>query len=302
MRFSIILGLAGIASAIPAPATAPAATDNLFIQPLGYVELPESAKQNMIIPEVVTLKLEDLTSALVTSEALPSYFANDTSLEKRGIIGTDNRAEKNSLEYPWSAIGRIVRTDGAIGTAVLVGSRIIVTARHLIGSNVGYTFSPDFWNTDRFTTAQVTTIIYIEAGFTDPVGSCTNLDTDWAVMILDNPLGNTQGYFGLKAWDNSLAGQATLFTAGYPGDLGNTYRMYAQSGISGSWYGNCPNHDTIETDADAAGGQSGSPLWQLDGSSRYLFGVLAVTGPEHTYAAGGQSFLTAVANARTQYP
>lgn len=58
------------------------------------------------------------------------------------------------------------------------------------------------------------------------------------------------------------------------------------------------------TDADAATGQSGGPLWLLPEADgvRYLYGVISSGSATWSAYAGGQAFVNVVANARRDFP
>lgn len=106
---------------------------------------------------------------------------------------------------------------------------------------------------------------------------------DWAVVTLDRTVGNFTGWMGRKTADplNSIY-TGTLHTAGYPGDLDSGYSMYYDSDVGEDadnyfhWYW-----------MDSAQGQSGGPVWQYDGESRYILSINAYEYENGTYANFG---------------
>jgi V8-like Glu-specific endopeptidase len=139
----------------------------------------------------------------------------------------------------------------------------------------------------------------------DETGQCHTRD-DWAIMILDARLGDARGYFGAQVIDPSLEGQQNTYTLGYPGDHGAT-QPYMQNSITVRPMGttvnaDCDAYGPLVTDADVIPGQSGSPLWWKDAAmNRYQLGVLVSGTATDTFAAGGPSWVNAIANARANF-
>jgi len=198
-----------------------------------------------------------------------------------------------------------------------VGPRHVATARHCFLKWQGQLpatikFQPNYFDTERRGHANVVTRIHIPLdGEVGGIGGsiCTDRD-DWAVGILDSRLGDTYGFLTPRAFVASELNQPSFYTLGYPGDLNSAAaRMYRQEGIS--FINNTSTCDTANplllTTADAAGGQSGSPMWKLENNVRYHYGVISggiFQGANYlgTYIAGGQAWVTAVAGARSNYP
>ncbi|MFB3890015.1 MAG: CARDB domain-containing protein [Candidatus Bathyarchaeia archaeon] len=99
---------------------------------------------------------------------------------------------------------------------------------------------------------------------------------DWAVCTLDRCVGDYTGWMGRITADpsNSIY-TGILNTAGYPGDKDSGERMYFDSD-----YGRTANEYNHWYYMDTFGGQSGSPVWYYDGSSRY-------TATVHAYSDDG---------------
>lgn len=171
-------------------------------------------------------------------------------------------------------------------------------------TSVSVRFSPNFYDTERAGGAYVTTIISLE-GYSVEHDNPTSCDwkEDWAVFILDSPLGNTQGYLGAKLIDDSLTGKPIFFNYGYPGDLANGARPYRSAGstVQPSPYG-CDAYGPYITDTDVAGGQSGGPFWQYEGDSRYLYAVCSGTSAANSIFSGGNNLLNAILSARNDFP
>jgi len=197
-----------------------------------------------------------------------------------------------------------------------VGPRHVATARHCFLKWQGQLpatikFQPNYFDTERRGHANVVTRIHIPVDGEVPGGAgiCTDR-YDWAIGILDSRLGDTYGFLTPRALVASELNQPSFYTLGYPSDLNSAVkRMYRQEGISFINNTDCDAANPVQlTTADAAGGQSGSPMWKLENNVRYHYGVISggiFEGNGNyrgTYIAGGQAWVNAVAGARSNYP
>lgn len=232
---------------------------------------------------------------------------------KRAIIGTDDRVLWEYTGYPFEAVGRVILSNGVLCSGSLVGPRLISTAKHCVaeaGSGITYRYDPSFDIVERFETAAVTTILTV-AEAADISGQCHTRD-DWAIMVLDKPIGNDHGYFGAQVITSELQGTTGGYALGYPADksssTGAGTQPYFQSVITIRPMGttvnaDCDAYGPVVTDTDVIGGQSGSPLWVKDATdSRYQLGVLVSGTATDTFAAGGPSWVNAIINMRAAYP
>ncbi|MHA1385703.1 MAG: trypsin-like serine peptidase, partial [Candidatus Helarchaeota archaeon] len=92
---------------------------------------------------------------------------------------------------------------------------------------------------------------------------------DLAVLNLDSDIGLTTGWMGIKTADpSSQIYTGTLNTAGYPADLDGGLNLYSDSdnGRIATEYRHWYYMDTM-------GGQSGSPVWEYNGTHRYILTV-----------------------------
>jgi len=97
---------------------------------------------------------------------------------------------------------------------------------------------------------------------------------DIAWCKLDRNLGDYTGWMGRLTADPGWGGYTGILnTAGYPGDKDGAVRMYFDSD-----YGTYANENNIWFLMDSWNGQSGSPVWHYDGTSRYIVGNVAYHG------------------------
>lgn len=204
--------------------------------------------------------------------------SNDSKMEV--IIGTDNRTRINpTTSYPWRAICRLrIKSKSGkeyLGTGWFIGPGTVVTAGHCV-----YLHADGGW-------AASIEVIPGANELSRPYGSVTssnlksvtgwtvskNRNNDYGAIILPSnaKLGNRVGWFGFCVKDNAFIKSKVLNLSGYPGDKyiggwGNTQWFHSLKPKSIS-------DRVITYDIDTMGGQSGSPVWYLDGTSRYAVGI-----------------------------
>jgi V8-like Glu-specific endopeptidase len=234
----------------------------------------------------------------------PFIPPTDPTNDKRFIVGVDDRRYNGDTNYPWSAIGRIVTSEGWWCSAALVGSRHVLTAQHCLPSPQGsITFYPSYDIAPRLGQSPVTNILATGWVFDGP---CENKN-DWAVLILQDRLGDTNGWLGSRYPDVSKFDQPIFEHQGYPEDKEGGQRPYYQGGtkVRSDISLECDATGPLITDNDVQGGQSGGPLWTKYADGPYIWGVcvISVTSSEDTFAgfASGDLMVDTIANARSAY-
>lgn len=148
----------------------------------------------------------------------------------RAIVNEDDRTPVLSRRYPWSAIGRLdwIDADGAVlgvCTGTLIGPRLVLTNAHCLldeetdqPTTLSVIFRPNLIQGRADETASVIAYEYGESPFTG------NQTEDWALLTLDQPLGETYGYLGWRTVDftdaTTLAeADGQISVVGYSGDF-----------------------------------------------------------------------------------
>ncbi|KAH8887273.1 trypsin-like serine protease [Thozetella sp. PMI_491] len=267
------------------------------------------AAANAPKPEIIQFSPEEFSIWAANAPPAPTLnFTGADQLEKRDtIIGKDDRYYQSSSSYPYSAIGRmyISSSDGGfLCSGTLVGPRLMASARHCIHDGASYQFSPGYKKGNVYPTAVATRIVSLAHDNTP--GVCDNKN-DWALYVLDKPIGLDRGYLGVgnyEADEAAVSGQPIFYSAGYPGDRDNAELLYMSDSRTTSLgeRNRCSNVGCILGDADTAGGMSGGPLWRKLNDQRFLYGTLFGGTADYSAWAYGPSFIKAVQNLNAQYP
>jgi V8-like Glu-specific endopeptidase len=165
-------------------------------------------------------------------------------------------------------------------------------------------FQPNYYDGERLGSAYATVVYHIptNAEPSTPSADPCFWKEDWAIMILDQRLGDKYGYLGAKIVANDQLNRAMFFNFGYPGDKSNTVRPWRQEQITIRGNSRCEATGPMDTDADIAGGNSGGPLWLLENGSRYQYAMCSAGGADVSIHSGGNNWLNAVINLRKDQP
>ncbi len=222
-------------------------------------------------------------------------------------FGYDDRQRVDTARYPWSAIGEVSFRDGSSCTASLVAEDVAITAAHCFFTD-GNPVQPTVFRAGRDGNrhAASANVIrhFLAADFNYLIWSQTNQleNSDWAFMVLDQPIGRTAGTLGVyemgpadmeRATGNSWH---TVYQAGYSWD--------APTRMTGNIDCNVVqvrNNGTIFHECDTTRGDSGSPIFiEIDGD----FFIIAIDsqfyvtsgGPSRYLAVDSRSFGSALNN------
>lgn len=186
-------------------------------------------------------------------------------------FGRDDRVRLETTTLPGLAIGRL--ETGC--TAVMVGKSLALTAAHCVydteskslKSNLNY-LNLAYENGRSKYQVRVSAVWL---GTTTPVKL---RGSDWAVLMLDSPIGDKTGWFGVSSGITEEMFPYTVNLAGYATDKegGNSPYMHA----------NCYIHKVDEAerllhDCDAATGTSGGPIFIQSTDGPF---VVAITAAE----------------------
>lgn len=242
------------------------------------------------------IKIEDAGKLNLLGNSKPFKPANLQQSEKpyppdRAIIGWDDRIPMISREYPWSTIGRVQGTTTDLKnyhcTGTLISENLVLTNAHCVIDprtnqlSREIQFFPNLINgvvPNRRDIAVVERVIY----GTDFTGDeLSNQINDWAVMVIDKPLGRKYGYLGWQSLPTAsfLKNQDKLFFVGYSGDFPDTSKkgyefLSAGQGWTASYQAGCgivqEKQGVLFHNCDTTGGSSGGALIGLIGGEPYI--------------------------------
>jgi V8-like Glu-specific endopeptidase len=235
---------------------------------------------------------------------------NGRTVRPLWVFGSDDRQLYRDASYPWGCIGLISNSDGYTGSGVLVGKNIVATAGHMVPWNSGnggwMKFVPaDYLGMGSLYGQSVYSYALEAKGYnlnTDALGY------DWAILKLDQPLGEMIGYMGYNGYSGDWEDQNLWTVVGYP------------SGVGPFWQGGVSINDDDEDSnggqelesetADITSGNSGGPIFAWWGGDPRLIGV--VSSEETEYAppfssrqdnvfAGGEGLYNLIAWGRSNW-
>jgi V8-like Glu-specific endopeptidase len=235
----------------------------------------------------------------VSASAKPkrARFAPPHQVKHRGqqldphiIWGDEDRRTYNDLTYPWGCVCRITNAAGKVGSGSIIGPRHILTASHVID-----------WSTDRPEKIEVhltgnvaaatvfDTVVY---AFTQIQGdpTYTTLDEDYAVMVVNERLGDRFGWLGAKVYNSDWDDDNIWETMGYPTDIaGGTFPIFEMDKNLDEDEFDYGSGRAMTTSADMMKGQSGSPMFSMwpDGIA-YAVAVMSSYG--QVFASGNENW------------
>ncbi len=251
-----------------------------------------------LAPEQAQAEGRRIRSVTHNLDSGQSLILPDPDSSDRTVFGDDERPDlqiANLTELPFSAMGKLyVEFDGKSSscTATMISRNVILTAAHCVYNKYysGWAKSARFFpaydhGESVFSSAYVQQMNlpaqYLRKSGTD--GSTIPwkaIPFDFAVMVLDTPLGESTGWLNLKKL-NSFTGKFVSI-AGYPGDLENAEALFGSFGFilgSMSQYSNLILKHRIDTYK----GQSGAAL--LAGKNK-IVGVVSADDYSYNYAVG----------------
>jgi hypothetical protein len=228
------------------------------------------------------------------------------------VYPPDERSVLTDTSWPWVLVGKVTNSDGKAGSGVLVGDRILLTARHVApwvgipSGNWWMKFAPHAWDgTEPFGSSFVTEIRY-------PTHS--DLAHDYLVARLAEPLGQQLGYFGAEEYDDDWEDLAVWASVGYAGDIAGGQRPTVQIGASIIDDDSSGDGVAMFTKADLNHGDSGGPFWAwFDGHARVVGVVSGEADDATNYViatvddwvnaiSGGAHMLRLISWARDNWP
>lgn len=191
------------------------------------------------------------------------------------FFGRDDRFLVDTTQMPWRAIGSLELQDGSC-TGTLVGPTLVLTAAHCVTDTGNETYTPVSFSAGlsqgrSVGEAKVVAAVFDPNYTPDTVPAGEGNGYDWALVVLDRPLGDEVGFLNvheLGATELSQIARSGLLVnqAGYSWDTGNN-----MSGNQGCRVVQAFDDNSILHECDTAQGDSGSPiLLNVDGEWKVI--------------------------------
>jgi len=225
------------------------------------------------------------------------------------VFPDDSRVVLTDTSYPWSCIGRIETSDGDLGSAALVGGRVVVTAQHALPSRTMATgnwwikFVPAYFDG----ASKVGLSSYVsDAHWYVRDDTEFNVSHDYAALRLYDPLGSQLGYFGANEFDDDWRNLRVFSGVGYPKDIANNEEPVVQFNW---WMADDFEDDDgqiLETTASLEHGESGGPFFAWWNNDPRIVGVVSgggnINGDQANALAGGPNLVDIINWARGAWP
>ncbi len=270
---------------------------------------------------------DGVPTAFVPRKARPTHRlppGKGEDLDRGGtIFDADDRYLFDDTSFPWRTTGK-VRTEGQWGSGVTIGPRLVLTASHVIswtgddGGVAWVTFTPGYFDgSGPWGEIAATHVIY----WIQAPGSLSDDQTafDYAVLVMDERIGDVVGYPGYRTYDENWNGKEYWQYIGYPGELSSGERPAFQGDGVVSSVG---DHSTSGQTGYVLGhfneftpGQSGGIAWGWWGDEPWprvvgvgsTIGSTAVESPSGTTTGdneygGGPALSALIGWARANFP
>jgi V8-like Glu-specific endopeptidase len=190
------------------------------------------------------------------------------SLGFSGIFGKDNRVEVKNFQYPWSSIGRLTIGSSQC-TAALIGPCQILTAAHcLISEQTQNPINQPMIFISHGDHFRANLVFHY---YTLPQDHFLHEENDWVISILDKPIGNEIGWFGVAPQGPTAKILGPFNIAGYNSDLFDGLKLTNDSEATSHYI---YNNNIMSLEANTFTGASGAPIWQFnENSNPVIYGI-----------------------------
>lgn len=282
---------------------------------VGNLSRPDRAKRiprqnDGFMPTHAPVRTRPLTEAVATKPArLRGPKGDYTPLV---VFPGDARQLLTDSSWPWRLTGLVTTSDGDVGSGVLVGDRLMLTAHHLRPSNSiakgswWMTFAPNFDSGNTPTAPFWSSFVSDLRHFDNESDTDFVVGHDFMLCRLYEPLGQQLGYLG-SSFDDDWRGMQVWQNIGYPVDVRSGSRPAVQFNQSMEDDYEDDDGQIMETEASLNNGNSGGPFfsWFTDGNVRLcsvVSGFATFNGDLDNALAGGDDMVHLIDWGRSNWP
>ena len=222
------------------------------------------------------------------------------------IFRPDGRRAYYDTTYPWRCLVRIVTPLGWGGSGVLIGPRHVLTASHSVDWTPGWLTVYVMYSNTAWLASANGTWAYAATRVNPSSYSADLGDEDYAVIVLDQPIGLTYGWLGSRTYHNGWDDATTNWhSIGYPQDWSSSGEIAAwQTDFSLNELDSASGSTRLirSNTFDNWPGQSGSPIFGFWAEGPYAVGVVSGQASDFNYISGGSMLPTLVRQARDEHP
>jgi V8-like Glu-specific endopeptidase len=286
----------------------PAAIEPIVIRREELREEPEDPLAQLVpsVPDRLEVSVRPHRSKLHAKEQLVRF--GDLRYRPTTIFRPDGRRSYYDRGYPWCCLVRVTNQAGQQGSGVLIGPRHVLTASHCVDWTPGWVKVEVLFDARRAPLSQCyATYAYAETrvSWKEKIPDSAS-DEDYAVLVLEQRLGDQFGWMGAKTYNSSWDDEVLPWkNVGYPGDFpysGQT-PTYERDFLLNELAADYGSARLIRSDTfDNWPGQSGSPIFAFWSDGPYVVGVVSGEGDDYNYISGGSLLPKMVNKARSGHP
>lgn len=230
----------------------------------------------------------------------------DLRYDPTTIFNPDGRRPYYDESYPWRCLVRVTTPRGWSGSGALIGPRHVLTASHCVDWTPGWLTVDVMYSNGSSLASANGTLAYASSKVGPGTIPDDESDEDYAVIVLDQPLGEAYGWLGSRTYDSGWDDETSAWhSIGYPQDWSGNGEIAAWQtdfllNELGLDYGSAR---LIRSQTfDNWPGQSGSPVFGFWDDGPHVVGVVSGQGADYNYISGGSLLPSLINRARNEHP